>query len=72
MHQKWKMEGAGDDEEDMRRLEEAAPQLDLYEPLIEKEKLTNGGLNGHVPNGGTHHVAMIGAKVSPVESLDYE
>lgn len=65
------MEGAGDDEEDLRRLE-VAPQLDLYEPLIEKENVMSAGLIGHVPNGGTHHVAMIGAKVSPVESLDYE
>jgi hypothetical protein len=46
---------------------ERPPQLDLYEPLIgDKERAVANG------NGNTNHLAMIGAKVSPIESLDYE
>ncbi|CAM6077590.1 unnamed protein product [Sphagnum tenellum] len=46
---------------------ERPPQLDLYEPLIgDKERAVANG------NGNTDHLAMIGAKVSPIESLDYE
>lgn len=46
------------------------PQLHLYEPLLQKDRaLANG--NGHAING-PNHVAMIGVKVSPIESLDYE
>jgi hypothetical protein len=42
-------------------------ELDLYEPLIgDKERAVANG------NGNTNHLAMIGAKVSPIESLDYE
>lgn len=48
------------------------PHLDLYEPLLEKEKVaTAGNANGNVING-THHTAMIGTRVAPIESLDYE
>lgn len=53
------------------------PQLDLFEPLLEKETERiyvngngNANGNGHAANG--HHVAMIGMKESPVESLDFE
>ena len=46
------------------------PQLDLYEPLLEKEEEAKASQpNG---NGNGHHVAMIGTKVSPIESLDFE
>jgi hypothetical protein len=66
------MGGSGDVEATM-----PPPQLDLYEPLLEKETERiyvngngNANGNGHAANG--HHVAMIGMKESPVESLDFE
>jgi hypothetical protein len=50
---------------------EPPPQLDLYEPLLEKEKdFANGNGNGNAANATQN--AMIGTKVAPIESLDFE
>ncbi|KAG0584002.1 hypothetical protein KC19_3G178600 [Ceratodon purpureus] len=53
----------------------APPQLGMYEPLLEKEKgfaIADGNGNGNGNSANGHHVAMIGTKVSPIESLDFE
>jgi len=64
--------GASEDgSRDVEAAVEPPPQLDLYEPLLEKEKVYADG-NGNNAMKGTHHVAMIGTKVAPIESLDFE
>lgn len=64
-----------DGSDDGRRDVEAAvppPQLGLYEPLLEKEKVSANGNGNENATNRTRHVAMIGTKVSPIESLDFE
>jgi len=60
---------------------EHPPQLDLYQPLLfdkDSETAASLALDLNEPsaigkgNDGIKHLAMIGAKVSPIESLDYE
>jgi len=60
---------------------EHPPQLDLYQPLLfdkDSEKAASLALDLNEPsaigkgNDGIKHLATIGAKVSPIESLDYE
>ena len=70
---RWCAVGMGESDDGGHDVEATVPppQLDLYEPLLEKEKVyANGNGNGNAANG--HHVATIGTKVSPIESLDYE
>lgn len=78
--EKMEMDTRDRDLEEALVVEQRPPQLDLYEPLlVDKETKALVAANGNAhflqenaAGNGSKHLAMIGAKVSPIESLDYE
>ncbi len=78
--EKMEMDTRDRDLEEALVADQRPPQLDLYEPLlVDKETKALVAANGNAhflqenaAGNGSKHLAMIGAKVSPIESLDYE